>query len=759
MADAYGGHLEAREKFSTPAVAKTHPLLPGFVHQDHVTLSKAPAKKNVSFSDARKRHEAAVGNAKTELAKTHGKKFTDLPSWAQRGLAQSYIKQSPKPDGTFFTPQQEAQAAKMKFKNEGGLPGAILRSTATSLVPKTFVDIGQGKPIHGHEVVSDLGNAALNFAPAGKAAGLLAGFKGLKKVKDVAETAKAAEAAKIPAEKTAQETVRGALKGARVVRGKQEAGYSAERAARAAAASKHLSDSSLPVEERLARAKGELKGELPKINYKGLTVLDEHSVNTLKQDILDHPHLMPFQKIRAADALDKAIAGQVPQKNELGLLSHIFGEETAAGIGKLASHPLRNKILSTLNIPRSIMASFDLSAPFRQGLVVSTRHPSIFFKNFKPMIKAMGSERFYQTAIDDIQARPTYPMMVEAKLAITRLEKSVGGREEQFASDVAEHIPVVGRGIRGSGRAYTAFLDKTRADVFDHLLTQAQSQGRNVQDEKFLHDLGRYVNAATGRGNLPKGLQGSAKALNTFFFSPRLLASRLDLIFSPVTYAKADPFIRKEALRSMFQLAGTASTLVALASQIPGVRTVTDPRNPDWGKIKIGNTRLDIGGGFQQPLRLFAQLATASAISSTTGKKLNLTANGFGQPTRLDLLLRFFEGKESPLASVGTDYLRNSNQVGQKFSWGSEAYQHLTPLLVQDVRDLYNDRKGGMDGIAAAFAGYGFGGLGFGLQTYPSAKPKPRKSSSGDPYGSSSSSSSGDPYGGTASSGGDPYGP
>lgn len=585
-----------------------------------------------------------------------------------------------------------------------------------------------------HLNVGTVANEALNditsgLLPAGKGIAIIGGMKGLKTAVDAADVAKAADAAEKVAKGVPEEAsvIRGAMKGAKIARGKQEALYSAERKARVAKANEHLSNASLDPEERIRLAKSELKGELPKINFKGMSELNEDSIKVLQSYILDHPHLLPFQKINASDALTNALGGKVPTRSEIQLLTHVFGKETAHSIGKVATHPLREMLLSLVNVPRSLMASFDMSAPFRQGLVAATRHPMLFARNFKPMIKAFGSEKVYQSILEDIHARPTYPMMMEAKLALTELpKKEVGAREEQFASDLAEKIPVLGKGVRASGRAYTGYLDKLRADVFDHLLQRAESQGINVQDQKFLKDLGRLVNDSTGRGDLGK-LQEAGKVANALFFSPRLLASRMNIIFAPLTYAKADPFVRKEALKSMIGLAGTLSTILALAAQVKGVKVVTDPRNPDWGKIKIHNTRIDIAGGFQQPLRLFAQLATGTAISSTTGKAENLTAGGFGQPTRLDLFMRFWEGKEAPVTSIATDWLRNSSQIGQKFSWGSETYSHLVPLLAQDSYDLYNDRKGGMNGIAAAFAGYGLGAFGFGLQTYAPTQPKGRQ--------------------------------
>src|SRR5258706_6209611 len=89
--------------------------------------------------------------------------------------------------------------------------------------------------------------------------------------------------------------------------------------------------------------------------------------------------------------------------------------------------------------------------------------------------------------------------------------------------------------------------------------------------------------------------------------------------------------------------------------------------------------------------------------------------------------------------------MRSSNQTGTKFAWTPEVTQRLIPLLVQDSYDLYNERNGGLNGLAAAFAGYGVGSVGFGLQTYA---PKPPQASTKKPasYFGSSSSSAGRPY-------------
>src|SRR5207247_10231959 len=102
------------------------------------------------------------------------------------------------------------------------------------------------------------------------------------------------------------------------------------------------------------------------------------------------------------------------------------------------------------------------------------------------------------------------------------LSNKDGHREEAFPSEYAETLTGGKRGpVRASGRAYTGFLNKMRADMFDKLLEKGRKKGWNVEDRKFQRGLASYVNSATGRGSLGPA-EPWGPALNTFFFSPRL---------------------------------------------------------------------------------------------------------------------------------------------------------------------------------------------------------------------------------------------
>lgn len=508
-----------------------------------------------------------------------------------------------------------------------------------------------------------------------------------------------------------------ALKGAPKAYAQQQAIRSAERGERFAAAHEQMTAQGVHPMTRHLNALAELKGELPIVNYGGFSELNGDALTHGLQQIQEHPTLLPGQKTTASKALLRAFnENRAPAPHEQKVLEAVFGKD-AIKVPQVAQGGLKNKLLDVANIPRSIMSTGDLSATFRQLLVAGSRHPGIVGKNFGSQLKAFKSEGAYNKIMDDIVSRPnaTNGLYDRAKLSLTDTE-NLGNREEQYASNIAEKLTGGTKSpIRMSGRAYTAIINKTRADVFDHLIRVAHAQGVDVNNDKFLKSLGEYINSATGRGGGGEAFERSALALNSLLFSPRLLKSRLNFL-NPRWYMKQDPFVRKQALRSAFQLLGATSSVLGLAA-LAGAKVGTDPRNADFAKIRLGNTRIDIAGGFQQELRAAAQIASGQSISSTTGRQVTL-GKGYGTPTRLDTLSNFLQGKASPVAGFVLDQLRGKTVAGGKVNATSELGSHFTPMLYQDAKDIYHEKHGGMNGIEAAMAGYGVGALGFGLQTY-----------------------------------------
>ena len=325
------------------------------------------------------------------------------------------------------------------------------------------------------------------------------------------------------------------------------------------------------------------------------------------------------------------------------------------------------------------------------------------------MFKYAFNEKSYQGLMEEIMRRPTFKLMQDAGLALTDIDAPILSKEEAYmGARLAEKIPVFGKGIRASNRAYTGFLNKLRADVFDSLVKDFAELGLNV--EELAPHIARFINAATGRGNLPEGLRRFSPALNALFFSPRLMASRINLL-NPQFYISLPPPIRKVALETGIKTLSIIATILGLA-KLAGAKVETDPRNADFGKIRIGNTRWDIMGGFQQYIRLLAQLISGEVISSTTGKPIRV-GEGYKPLTRLDILGRFFEQKTAPLLSLVLDLLRGETPIGGDVNLLSAVINRFIPMLIQDYYDLVMEKGWlwGTLGITPAI-------FGVGVQTY-----------------------------------------
>lgn len=517
-----------------------------------------------------------------------------------------------------------------------------------------------------------------------------------------------------------------ALKGAKPIRGQQEAIYSKIRSQQAGALAGI--GGQLKGEAGYYQKLGQLKGEMPKVQFESIKKqFTQDDLNSLFNKV-ESSNLGVFEKVNAQTGLRKLLGaegGTIPTEGELQLLNEVFPPEFIQAV--LDNRSTMQKLFTlgenALNLPRAMMATADLSAPLRQGAFLIGR-PKQWLPAFRDMFKYAFSENAYKGLQDEIKARPSYQLMRENKLAITDMSPLLQSREEAFMSNLSEQIPIFGRIAKGSNRAYSGFLNKLRADTFDDLLKGAKAQGLDIKENpKLVSDIANFVNTATGRGNLG-AFQKAAPILNAAMFSPRLVASRINLL-NPIYYTKLEPFVRKEALKSLLSFVGTGATVLAL-SKLGGAEVGADPRSADFGKIKVGNTRFDIWGGFQQYVRALAQLISGQYISTTTGKTLSL-GEGYNAPTRKDILLRFFESKESPVMSFVTSILEGKTATGSAFNLPVEVIDRFIPMVVQDMYDLY--KEWGPKGILMGIPG----GFGVGSQTYQDRIPMQGKTPMGKP--------------------------
>lgn len=366
---------------------------------------------------------------------------------------------------------------------------------------------------------------------------------------------------------------------------------------------------------------------------------------------------------------------------------------------------IRDRVIEILGIPRTLMASVDLSAPLRQGLLLTVSHPLVAGKAFVESIRqAINPDRFDRW-LYDLKESDYYKNVIEkSKLYVADPNNlHLSAKEEAFMTNLAEKIPIIGETIKSGGkkiipgaglikkseRAYVAYLNKLRVDVFTMYAKDLADRGITPKTRPDVYEgLGKFINAATGRGDLG-ALEPAANVLNSAFFSPRLIASRINLL-NPVWYGKLPKEVRVMALGDMANLITAGTTTLALFSMMPGVKVEANPNSTDFGKIHIGNTRWDIWGGFQQYIRVASQLL--SGVEKKSNGNIVPLGDGYGQHTKAEKLMNFFRGKLAPVPSIGVDILSGKTAVGEDVELEGEIKEHLTPMIINDVKDAWQEQ-------------------------------------------------------------------
>src|SRR5205085_11326648 len=216
--------------------------------------------------------------------------------------------------------------------------------------------------------------------------------------------------------------------------------------------------------------------------------------------------------------------------------------------------------------------------------------------------KALGRQfasMFSKSSHEDfVAALANHPETSVARKAGLYLSTLAGNtpnaREEFFASRIADAPP----GVKQSSRAYSAYLDSLRLNLWQRYAEELRGGGftPETNPERF-EAAARLINSMTGRGELPAALERIAPVLNATFFSPRMMKSRVDLL-NPKFFMDMLPEVRRIAAREMFKFVGLMATSLALTKLTHTADVSLDPRNSDFLKVRVGDTHYDVLGGF-----------------------------------------------------------------------------------------------------------------------------------------------------------------
>lgn len=392
-------------------------------------------------------------------------------------------------------------------------------------------------------------------------------------------------------------------------------------------------------------------------------------------------------------------------------MNHLMGRE-APTFKEVLTHPSQwfNAVAGST---KGILASFDNSFFGRQGLKMLFTNPdkwaSAFGKSWIDGAQELKGIDVMHAIRADIISRPN---------ALNGKYKAMGAdlaldHEEAFPSALPERIPVLGKLYKASETMFNGGALRLRADYADKIIDMAERSGLDMTNPAQAEPLGKLVNSMTGRGEISIAGQklppAWSNAINAAFFSIKFLKSNYDTLTGHsfglfIKDPAARAFMQKQAAINLTKIAGGVGAILMTAKMINPASTDLDPRSSLFGKVKIGQTTIDVTAGMGPLITLVARIV-AGSTKSQSGIVHEMNTGKFGSQTTMDVINNFWEGRLSPIAGAVRDWLKGENFQGQKPTIANTAANLVTPLPFQTAWQATNEPNVGA-GIAATTADF-----------------------------------------------------
>jgi len=332
---------------------------------------------------------------------------------------------------------------------------------------------------------------------------------------------------------------------------------------------------------------------------------------------------------------------------------------------------------------KSLLSSLDNSFFGRQGFVTLANEPKVWAKNF---IKSWGDIGMELKGVDatavikaDVFSREN---AINGKYKALGLDIGID-TEEAFPSSLPAKIPLIGRLFKASESAYNGAALRMRADLADLYIKQYEDMGGVSLKES---GLGRLINSMTGRGHVNL-TPGQSRFFNSTLFSIKWVKANLDLLSLYQLDSKMDPKIRKQAAMNALKPILLIAVTLGIFKLLDPESVEDDPRSTDFGKIKIGDYKINISLGVGALFTVAARLASKS-IKTSRGRVKRIGTGKFGDVGIYDLITGYFDGRLSPIARNLKDIWSQETFNGEKVSVGGIIKNMTVPIPAQNVSQM-----------------------------------------------------------------------
>jgi hypothetical protein len=377
------------------------------------------------------------------------------------------------------------------------------------------------------------------------------------------------------------------------------------------------------------------------------------------------------------------------------------GQSTAGKIAK-----------GVFSVSRTFETAGDMGAGLIQGIVLAPTHPKRFGQAWRKAYTSYWSQGDFEAM--DYKLRTEEAQYNRDRAGLFMHDKEMGVLEGE--SDLAHKIlKLPGMGlprvvIDAGERFYSTFVNHFRAGMFDDFMRRNPNATLDEMKAE-----ANYLNVFTRRGSLGDFRQ-AAEVLSYTFFAPRFAVSAFEIPFKTAFGYRKYPRVRKDVMKSMLGFAATSIGAMVVA-KLAGFDVETDPDKSDFGRVIIGNTRIDFTGGLAQTVRIFARTGLIGT------DRLGLTGKGLKKPRGkfdpIEALSQFAMMRINPSIQLGKSLWTGLDWRHKPISPGNAIIEAFTPLFIQDAADAWKT-DGWMAGVGAGVTSFS----GVRITTWrPDAKP------------------------------------
>ena len=391
--------------------------------------------------------------------------------------------------------------------------------------------------------------------------------------------------------------------------------------------------------------------------------------------------------------------------------------------------------MATADLVRTIRANFDVSgyrqmAPAIPGSPISTLRSS--GRALQGMVSGKQQEVVYGRMDRRMIDTP------QGKVSAAELGESAGLFRSRGANMVEEEMRGAARldkllkGMklhpvaylaRASQRHFETLLDSMRLEKFTTLSKRLYKKGFTPEEHPAaFKEAAQYANLVSGRGDpvdavnvvltrvgkreglSPSRARDIRRTLAFALWSPKLVAARWQHMGR--LFTRAPQSLRKEGLTDAKRIlrremnkdavAGAATGLAIMeAARRAGAEISLDPDEADFGKIKVGNTRYDIWGGYVQNLRtIYRSFNDGIENVRRYSREVSGKPAPSGKTDRANVVRHwqtYFRYKASPAAGYLYSLISGEDPFGRPFHAWDEFVQQFTPLSTESLREVWND--------------------------------------------------------------------